>query len=67
MTKLIEIIARINGEINSLVWGKPMLVLIMAVGIYFTIKTKFFQLTKISLICKNTIVAIFKNKSVTIV
>ncbi len=65
MDKLIDIITRVNKEVNTIVWGAPMLILILGIGLYFTLATRFFQLFKIKEICKKTIVAIFKNKSVT--
>lgn len=65
MDRLVDIIKSINKEINNLVWGTPMLILIIAIGVYFTIRTKGFQLFKVKDIYNNTIKAIFKNKNVT--
>ena len=65
MTKIVDIITSINDAINSLVWGPPMLILIITIGVYYTIRTNFFQLFKIKDIYKNTLKAIFKNKNVT--
>lgn len=59
---MIEIIKKINGKINSLVWGKPMLILIIAVGVYFTIRTGFFQFTRIKSVYKYTFGSIFGKK-----
>ena len=47
MQNISGIIEKVNTEINKLVWGTPMLVLLLAVGIYFTIRLKFFQIFKI--------------------
>ncbi len=55
----------VNTFINDLVWGWPALVLLGATGILITLITKFFQLTHIGHWMKNTIGAIFKDKSVT--
>ena len=37
----------INDFINEIVWGVPMIALILGVGIYYTIRLGFHQLTKI--------------------
>lgn len=65
MEKLIEIISDINDKINGVVWGIPMMILIVFTGIYMTIKTKAFQLKNAKEVSDKTIFAIFKNKSVT--
>lgn len=57
-------IENINGRLGAVVWGIPMLVLIIGTGIFFTVRTGFFQFTKAGLIFKETILAIFKKKSV---
>ena len=55
LNNFIETVASINGKINGVVWGVPMLVLILGVGIYYAIRTKFFQLTHIGDVYENTI------------
>ena len=65
MDNLIATIASINGKINSIVWGVPMLILIISTGIYMTIRTNFFQVTKAKYVNKETFLAIFTKKSVT--
>lgn len=44
-----EWIEQINSTINSIVWGPPMLILLVGTGIFVTFLTKFFQVTKIKL------------------
>ncbi len=61
-----ELISKINGEISSLVWGAPMLILIISIGIYFTVKTGFFQFRYFGLIVSKTIFAAFTDKQVRI-
>ena len=41
---MIEQITKINSAINGVVWGIPMLVLIISTGIIMTVGMKFFQL-----------------------
>ena len=40
---LVEKIMQINGVINGVVWGVPMLILIVGSGIYLSIRMGFFQ------------------------
>lgn len=54
-----ETILQINGFINGLVWGWPMLILIVGTGIYFTIRTNFFALTKLGYVLRNTLMKMF--------
>lgn len=57
---MIELISRINGELNSLVWGIPMMILIIGTGVYFSVRTDFIQFKKFKYAIKNTIGKIFK-------
>ncbi len=65
MDSFINAVTAINGKINGLVWGIPMLVLILSTGILMTIRTGFFQVVKGKVISNETFFAIFKKKSVT--
>ena len=65
MDSFINAVTAINGKINGLVWGIPMLVLILSTGILMTIRTGFFQVVKAKVISNETFFAIFKKKSVT--
>lgn len=49
---------------NSFVWGIPTLVFIVAVGIYYTVLLRFFQLSKLPLWLSNTLFAIFLKKEI---
>ncbi len=61
---MIELAENIYRFISSLVWGLPMLVLMFGTGIYFTFRTRFFQLTRAKDIADTTVFAIFREKSV---
>lgn len=65
MDSFVKAVESVNGAVNSFVWGIPMLVLIIATGIYMTVRTGFFQITKIKHWANETFLAIFKKKSVT--
>lgn len=60
MDKFIETVENVNAAVNDVVWGVPMLVLLLGVGIYLSFGTKFFQITKFGYALKNTIFAVFK-------
>ncbi len=61
-----ETILQINKQINDIIWGPAVLILFVAVGAYFSIRTNFLQLTKIKLIWQNTLGSIFKSKNKTL-
>lgn len=65
MEKIIEIVSAVNDKINGVVWGVPMLILIVCTGIFMTIRTGVFQIRRAKEVSGKTIFAIFKNKSVT--
>lgn len=57
-----EWIMQINSTINSIVWGPPMLIFIVGTGIYFSIRSGFFQITKIGIWWKGTSGQLFKKQ-----
>ena len=65
MQSFIDTVAKINGAVNGVVWGIPMLVLIIGTGIFMSVRTGFFQITRIKNWANETFLAIFKKKSVT--
>lgn len=60
---MLDAIAAINTAINNVVWGVPMLILIIGTGIYLTIRTRFFQLKYARHVSAHTIGGIFKKES----
>jgi amino acid carrier protein len=65
MEAVFDKIAQINNSVNGIVWGIPMLVLIIATGIYMTVGTGFFQVKRAKHVSRETFLAIFRKKSVT--
>lgn len=65
MQSFMDIVAKVNGAVNSVVWGVPMLILIIFTGIFISVKTGFFQVTKFKTWMDETLFAIFKKKHVT--
>lgn len=55
-----ELIAQINGAVNGFVWGAPMLVLLIGVGILMTVRNRGLQFRKFGYAMKNTIGKTFK-------
>ncbi|MBR2282614.1 MAG: sodium:alanine symporter family protein [Spirochaetales bacterium] len=57
-----DVIVAINDFVNGIVWGVPILVLIFATGLFFTIRLGFFQFRHFGFLFKDTIVKAFKKK-----
>ncbi len=62
---MIELITRVNDFVNGIVWGWPALILLAFVGVLMTCLTKCFQITHIGHWFKQTIGAIFSDRTVT--
>lgn len=62
---MVNLIAEINGRINSFVWGIPMLVLLVGTGILMTSLTKVFQISHLGYWMKHTLGSIFTDKHIT--
>ncbi|NYB74735.1 sodium:alanine symporter family protein [Sedimentibacter hydroxybenzoicus DSM 7310] len=54
-----EQIMAVNDFINGIVWGPPILVLIVGAGLFLSVKTGFFSITKLGYILKNTLFKMF--------
>ena len=57
-----ETIMSINSFINNIVWGPPILILIVGTGLFLSIKTGFFSITKLGYILKNTFLKMFSKE-----
>ena len=57
---MIEIIEKINGALNTFIWGVPAMVAIIGVGLYLSIRSGFVQIRKFGHALKNTIGKIFR-------
>ncbi len=65
MVKLLETVKSLNDAVNSVVWGTPMLVLIIGTGIYFSYRLNFFQFFKFKHVLKSTIFSALKKDNAT--
>ncbi|MCM1321808.1 MAG: sodium:alanine symporter family protein [Bacteroides sp.] len=64
MESFVQAVTAVNNCINNFVWGPPMLALIICTGIYLTVRSRFFQITKAREVADKTFFAIFKKESV---
>jgi hypothetical protein len=53
--KMVQFITDINSTINGFVWGLPMMILILGVGVYLSIRCGFPQFCHFGHIMKNTL------------
>ena len=60
MEKLLDIITKVNGAVNSFAWGPIMLLLLVGSGVYLSIRTGFIQVGKFGYIMKNTVGSLFR-------
>ncbi len=58
-----ETIMKINDFLNGIVWGPPMLILLVGTGLFLSIKTGFFSIRKLGYILKNTLLKMFSKES----
>lgn len=61
--RIMDAIAKGNSFINDIVWGVPMLVLLVGAGILLTVMTRFVQFRKFGYAMKNTLGKIFKKQN----
>lgn len=57
-----QVIEEINGVINRIVWGKYTLIMLLGIGIFFTVKLKFFPFVHFGTWWKNTAMSFMKAK-----
>lgn len=62
MDAIMEKVVAVNDFINGIVWGVPVLLLILGVGIYYTIRLGFVQFRHPVFLFKETVVKAFQKK-----
>ncbi len=60
---MVETITNINDQLNSIVWGPPMLVLLIGAGLILTFVTGFIVYKKFGFVMKNTFGKIFDKQA----
>ncbi len=63
-TMMTEFITQLNGKINGVVWGTPMLVLLIGTGIYLSVRLRFFQVTRFGMWFRETALSLFRKDTV---
>ncbi|MBQ4269649.1 MAG: sodium:alanine symporter family protein [Clostridia bacterium] len=61
MGKILEIVEKVNAAVNGVVWGWPMIILILGTGILLTVRTKFLQVRKFGAAWNETIISTVKD------
>ncbi len=61
MDKILQVVEKVNTFINGLVWGWPMIILILGTGILLTVRTKVMQVRKFKTSIDETLVPTFKS------
>ncbi len=61
MEQILAWVEKINSAVNSVVWGWPMIILILGTGILLTIRTKVLQVRKFGVSWKETIIPTVKS------
>lgn len=59
-----DALVNFNSWLNSIVWGPPMLILLVGAGIYLTFRTNFFAIRKLGYVMKQTLLKIFSKDQV---
>ena len=57
---MVEALLALNTKVNGFVWGPPMLITLVGVGVFITIRTRFIQFSKFGLMCRETMGKIFR-------
>ncbi len=61
LDKIMDVVAKVNSAINGVVWGWPMIILILGTGILLSIRTKFLQVRHFGHSMSTTIVPTLKS------
>jgi AGCS family alanine or glycine:cation symporter len=59
---MFELITKVNGVVNSFIWGIPAMICIIGVGLYLSIMTGFIQIRRFVYAIKQTLGKIFEKK-----
>ena len=62
MLSFVQVITDVNKAINDIVWGLPMLILLVGTGLFISLRTRFLQFRKFGYAMKNTLGKIFKRQ-----
>ena len=57
-----ETLIKINDFVNGIVWGVPIMLLILGTGVYYTVRFGFMQFRHPAWLVKQTIIKAFKKR-----
>ena len=60
MAGILDRLMQLNTKINTFIWGPYMLAAFLLIGIYFTVRTGFFQFAKVGLWFRHTLLSCFQ-------
>lgn len=64
MDRVVSIISSVNDAVASFVWGPVMLLIFLLIGLYFSARSRFFQLSNFKLWFKSTFLALFNKPDI---
>ena len=62
MENFLNSVAEINKAVNNVIWGWPLMILLLGIGLWLTIRTHGIQFGKFGYVMKNTLGKIFKRE-----
>jgi AGCS family alanine or glycine:cation symporter len=57
-----QFLSEINAAISGVVWGAPMLILLLGTGVYLSVRTGFLQIRRFGYMMRNTLGRIFRKQ-----
>ncbi len=58
----VDKVLEINNAVSSVVWGPPMLILLLGVGLFLTVRTNFLSIKKLGFVLRSTVGSLFSRK-----
>ena len=60
---MLSVIETINTTVNNFIWGVPAMICIFGVGLYLSLRTRFFQIRKFPYAIRTTLGRMFRKRS----
>ncbi len=60
LSRLLDLLMQANSCVNGVIWGPPMMLLLLGTGLYLSIRTGLFQVRGFGLMCRETLGGIFR-------
>lgn len=59
---MLQLIETINNAVNNFIWGVPAMICIFGVGLYLSLRTRFFQIRKFPYAIRTTLGRMFRKR-----